>query len=129
MIGMMADLPVRDTPVITLSRDCSNSTTRGLLVVTRGHRTIFLIWNSIRKEPAKAIRFHTGRPGKTTFPISPLQEGEVSLKLAHQPWALPLTTGRPRLIRYREPSDSLPNRFEASPVTVEIGRASCGARV
>ena len=51
MIGMIADLPVFEPPLITFSAPVRKVTTRGSAAVARGHNTTLLIWQYIRTSP------------------------------------------------------------------------------
>src|SRR6266851_5668737 len=59
MIGMMADLPVRERPEMTFIRPRSNETVRILCCGFFGHRMILLIWKSTKRSPALVSRCHT----------------------------------------------------------------------
>ena len=62
MIGMMADLPVRDSPEMTLIRPRSKTTVRIVCFGFFGHKMILLIWKSTKRSPAFVNRFVQRQP-------------------------------------------------------------------
>src|SRR6266571_1054171 len=47
MIGITADFPVREAPLITVTFPSANETRRGAKAGLRGHKMISLIWKNI----------------------------------------------------------------------------------
>ena len=60
MMGMMADLPVRERPENDIDLPAlSKTTVRIMCFGFLGHRIILLIWKSTRRSPAFVSRSHT----------------------------------------------------------------------
>ncbi len=69
MISMMADLPVLERPLMTLTALGSKDTMRGADCVCRGQRTIERIWNLIKRPPTALLLFRRWLVGSSNAQV------------------------------------------------------------
>src|SRR4051812_34636849 len=117
MIGIIADLPVLETPLITFKRPDSKSTTRIVDRSCLAHRTMRRSSNRIKSAPGAEWLLHTQTLRRARLRAFLQRPGADEQMTESQAGEVSSTAERPRRQLDRSPRDESRCRDEASQTT------------